>query len=469
MKAVIVEIRGDTAAALGRDGSVFKVKNRAYAIGQTIHVRRVVLSRQLAVLAACAAAVFLIIGAGIHTYVSPYSIVSLDVNPSLQYTLNRLNVVLSVEAVNGDGTELLEEVGRLNNRSIEDAITITVRQIAQDGYFDGDDPGGMVIAASCRDHQEAERIAENVRETALRATQESAKEVVVAAMTVGEDQIEQARQLGVSPGKLTLVEQLRDTASDPDSIDVQEWLEKPVKDIMKETASQTPQSQDPASSGETGSAPASGEGDGSQSGGASSGETLLSGQDSGESKWQDSGKVDPGWASSAEELVSSGGTPMEYRPTPPRPSRKDPASTAQGGGTASGSGAGDDTQTPAASAEDGGEEIPAPSGDSGTGGTTASGSHESGKESAGGGDTAAGGTTSGGTSGAAGGTSGSASSSPSHEAPVESGGSSSGTKPEQTASSEASSSKRSSSKSYGYPMPPAPDPNVSLPWWEQMD
>ena len=67
MKAVIVEIRGDTAAALGRDGSVFKVKNRAYAIGQTIHVRRVVLSRQLAVLAACAAAVFLIIGAGIHT------------------------------------------------------------------------------------------------------------------------------------------------------------------------------------------------------------------------------------------------------------------------------------------------------------------------------------------------------------------------------------------------------------------
>ena len=194
MKAVIVEIRGDTAAALGRDGSVFKVKNRAYAIGQTIHVHRVALSRQLAVLAACAAAIFLIIGAGIHTYVSPYSIVTLDVNPSLQYTLNRLGVVLSVEAVNGDGTELLEEVGRLDNRSIEDAITITVRQIAQDGYFDGDDPGGMVIAASCRDHQEAERLVENVRETALRATQESEKEVVVAAMTVGEDQLEQARE-----------------------------------------------------------------------------------------------------------------------------------------------------------------------------------------------------------------------------------------------------------------------------------
>ena len=57
MKAVIVEIRGETAAALGRDGSVFKVKNHAYAVGQTIDVRRGGFSRQLAVLAAAAAAV----------------------------------------------------------------------------------------------------------------------------------------------------------------------------------------------------------------------------------------------------------------------------------------------------------------------------------------------------------------------------------------------------------------------------
>ena len=451
MKAVIVEIRGDTAAALGRDGSVFKVKNRAYAIGQTIHVHRVALSRQLAVLAACAAAIFLIIGAGIHTYVSPYSIVTLDVNPSLQYTLNRLGVVLSVEAVNGDGTELLEEVGRLDNRSIEDAITITVRQIAQDGYFDGDDPGGIVIAASCRDHQEAERLVENVRETALRATQESEKEVVVAAMTVGEDQLEQARELGVSPGKLTLVEQLRDTAPDPDSIDVQEWLGKPVKDIMKETASQIPQSQDPALSSGTDS-------------GAVSSETPPSSQDSAESKWQDSGKVDQSWASSGEGFASSGGTPMEYRPTAPRPSRKDPVSTAEESGAASGSGEGDN-QTSAASKEDGKENISSPSETEETSGTDVSESHGSGKESTDSTDTAMSGTAGSST----GETSGSASSSPSHEAPAESGGSASAAKPEQTVSSESSSSKRSSSKSYGYPMPPAQDPNVSLPWWEMMD
>lgn len=452
MKAVIVEIRDGTAAALGRDGSVFKVKNRAYAIGQTIHVRRVALSRQLAVLAACAAAVFLILGAGIHTYVSPYSLVSLDVNPSLQYTLNRLGVVLSVEAVNGDGTELLEEVGRLNNRSIEDAITITVRQIAQDGYFDGDDPGGMVIAASSRDRQEAERLAENVRETALRATQESEKKVVVAAVTVGEDQVEQARELGVSPGKLTLVEQLRDTASDPNSIDMQEWLEKPVKEIMKETASQIPQSQEPASSGGTESGAVSGEEHSSQSGSIVPPGGSPSSQDSAESKWQDSGKVSGSWDPFGEESSSSGGTPMEYRPTPPRPSRKDPVSAAQGDSTV--------TQTE----------------DTETASSAPSGSSESGEESAAGDWTAESteGTASNSPAGGSSteessGSSDSSSGSLSHEAPAESGGAVSSATPESTASEESSSSKRSSSKSYGYPMPLTPDPNVSLPWWEMMD
>ena len=263
MKAVIVEIRGETAAALGRDGSVFKVKNRSYAVGQTIDVRRSSLSRQLAVLAACAAAIFLLVGSGLYAYLAPYSLVSLDVNPSLQYTLNRMGLVLSVEAVNGDGDELLAEMGALQNRSIEDAISITVRQIAEDGYFDGEEPGGMVIAASSRSEQEAARLAENARETALRATEEIEKKVVVAAVTVAEDKVQAAKELGVSPGKLTLVEQLKETASDPESIDFKEWLEKPVKDIMKETAAQQPQSSAPASeapsSGEAAdSAPASG-------------------------------------------------------------------------------------------------------------------------------------------------------------------------------------------------------------------
>ncbi len=428
MKAVIVEIRGETAAALGRDGSVFKVKNHAYAVGQTIDVRRGGFSRQLAVLAAAAAAVFLIVGAGIHTYLSPYSLVSLDVNPSLQYTLNRLGLVLSVEAVNGDGDELLQEVGTLNNRSIEDAISITVKQIAEDGYFDGDEPGGMVIAASSHDEQEAARLAENAKETALRATQESEKEVVVAAMTVDEGKVQAAKELGVSPGKLTLVEQLKETASDPETIDVKEWLEKPVKDIMKETASHMPDNSSASSSGES-SADSSG----------GFGPSLPEAPSSGESSSGEASAeplTPPASGTPSSGTPSRGQTPLEPPPqSKPAPSK--PASEPDAGSGDAGESRSEESQ--------GGESAESSEG-------TPSGSASSAPES---------------------GSSGTESGSASHEAP-ESGSTASRLEPTDdwtppVTSSESSSRAPSSQKSPGYPLPYSRDPNVSLPWWEQMD
>ena len=420
MKAVIVEIRGETAAALGRDGSVFKVKNRSYAVGQTIDVRRSSLSRQLAVLAACAAAIFLLVGSGLYAYLAPYSLVSLDVNPSLQYTLNRMGLVLSVEAVNGDGDELLAEMGALQNRSIEDAISITVRQIAEDGYFDGEEPGGMVIAASSRSEQEAARLAENARETALRATEEIEKKVVVAVVTVAEDKVQAAKELGVSPGKLTLVEQLKETASDPESIDFKEWLEKPVKDIMKETAAQQPQSSAPASeapsSGEAAdSAPASGAEETPSSGGQSASE--------------------PAAPSLPASEAPSSAAPKPLEPKPSQPAREEPQS-----------------ETPAESSE------------------TVSGA---GGESSGGSEGSSGALSESGSASSGGSSEGSASSeSASHEAPSSNPGTplepSDGWTPPYIPSSSASSSRASSSgKDLGYRLPYASEAS-SRPWWETL-
>ena len=420
MKAVIVEIRGETAAALGRDGSVFKVKNRSYAVGQTIDVRRSSLSRQLAVLAACAAAIFLLVGSGLYAYLAPYSLVSLDVNPSLQYTLNRMGLVLSVEAVNGDGDELLAEMGALQNRSIEDAISITVRQIAEDGYFDGEEPGGMVIAASSRSEQEAARLAENARETALRATEEIEKKVVVAAVTVAEDKVQAAKELGVSPGKLTLVEQLKETASDPESIDFKEWLEKPVKDIMKETAAQQPQSSAPVSeapsSGEAAdSAPASGAEETPSSGGQSASE--------------------PAAPSLPASEAPSSAAPKPLEPKPSQPAREEPQS-----------------ETPAESSE------------------TVSGA---GGESSGGSEGSSGALSESGSASSGGSSEGSASSeSASHEAPSSNPGTplepSDGWTPPYIPSSSVSSSRASSSgKDLGYRLPYASEAS-SRPWWETL-
>ncbi|MEL7658064.1 MAG: hypothetical protein AAGU75_19385, partial [Bacillota bacterium] len=53
----------------------------------------------------------------------------------------------------------------------------------------------------------------------------------VEAEAVGLERVQEARELGVTPGKLNLVEKLQ-SATDG-AIDVKEWLSKPVKEINK--------------------------------------------------------------------------------------------------------------------------------------------------------------------------------------------------------------------------------------------
>ena len=49
------------------------------------------------------------------------------------------------------------------------------------------------------------------------------------------ERVEVARELGVTPGKLNLVEKLISSSDGSESINLEEWLDKPVKDIMKAT------------------------------------------------------------------------------------------------------------------------------------------------------------------------------------------------------------------------------------------
>ncbi len=233
MKAVIVELNNGYAAALTDDGCIKKIVNKDYAIGQVIELKTRN-ARKLAVWAASAAAAVVLCTVSVWAYASPYAYVSLDVNPSIEYSVNRFNRVLSARAVNEDGSEILNGLA-LNNKSIEDAVRETVRKIAQAGYFSGEEPGGVVVAAASGDEQAAEELADEIKDAVDITAQETGADVEVECESVGLERVLQAKELGVTPGKLNLVEKLKASAEDPDSIDINEWLHKPVKDIMKAT------------------------------------------------------------------------------------------------------------------------------------------------------------------------------------------------------------------------------------------
>lgn len=236
MKAVIVGVQGRYAAALTEDGRVTRVRNRGYAVGQTVEpdsLSAVSPLKRAAGWAAAAAAAIAVCSGGAYLYASPYAYVSLDVNPSVEYVLNRFDRVLRATAVNEDGNQILEGA-RLTNKPIDDAVRETLDRIASSGYFEETKPNGLVIAASCQDEKASEKLALRLEQRAQEETGSLNAKVEVAAVTVSQERYEEAKNLGVTPGKLDLVEQLKSSVEDPDSVDTQAWLSQPVVEIMNE-------------------------------------------------------------------------------------------------------------------------------------------------------------------------------------------------------------------------------------------
>ncbi len=236
MKAVIVAVEGRYAAALTQDGRVTRVRNRGYALGQTVEPEALSAASSLkkaSVWAAAAAAVLVLLGGGGYLYASPYAYVSLDVNPSVEYVLNRFDRVLQATAVNEDGSRVLEGA-RLANKTIDDAVRETLGRIASSGYFEETKSNGLVIAASCQDERASEKLAVRLEQSAQKETGNLNAQVEVAAVTVTREQREEAKILGVTPGKLDLVEQLKASAEDPSSVDTLAWLNQPVGEILNE-------------------------------------------------------------------------------------------------------------------------------------------------------------------------------------------------------------------------------------------
>ena len=164
-------------------------------------------------------------------YYSPYSYVSLDVNPSIEYSVNRFDRVISAKAVNDDGEEIMQSL-KLKNMSIDSAIQATVQQIAAEGYIPESETGGIVITTSCDNETKSAKLAAQLQTQAQDTVQAKGLVAEVEAESVSQERVEGARAMGVTPGKLNLVEKLQASAAD-ESIDIQEWLNQPVKDIMK--------------------------------------------------------------------------------------------------------------------------------------------------------------------------------------------------------------------------------------------
>ncbi len=235
MKGIVVEIDRNHSVILSDDGLFMKIENQNYEIGQTINinnnqVKKPVGKKWIAGMASVAAAVAFCT-VGVYAWFTPANYVSLDVNPSVEYTVNRFDRVLDVKAVNDDGEKILEDLS-LGHQKIEEAVIKTLEQLIEEGFLSGDPDSGIIVATSHADQEEAEQLAGELKHEIRNYLDEQVEITAeVKAEAVGLDRVSEARMLGVTPGKLNLVEELQ--ASTVGAINKEEWLKRPVKEINK--------------------------------------------------------------------------------------------------------------------------------------------------------------------------------------------------------------------------------------------
>ncbi|MEG0513298.1 MAG: anti-sigma factor domain-containing protein [Clostridia bacterium] len=238
MKAMIVEIKKQTAVALTDQGIFVRIRNKGYRVGQRLELPSASAApaphfMRLAALAACLVLI-LGLGAGAYSYLLPTCYVSMDVNPSIEYTLNAYHRVLAVQAVNESGAVVLADLKAeaLRNCTVDEAIQSTLHQMDSNGLFDGTAQGGIVLAVCEKEEAASQQLANHLKQVVASQCAANHRNVTVQAMAVNRTQLAQATAMNVTPGKLLLAQKLmtKQPADTADTLDA--WLQKPVRDIL---------------------------------------------------------------------------------------------------------------------------------------------------------------------------------------------------------------------------------------------
>ena len=218
MKAVIVDLNGNDAVALRDDGRFEKIKNKNYSIGQeiTLQAQTIRFPKQAAIAASVAIVIAACGGMGTYTWSNPISYVSLDINPSIAYSLNEFNRVITVSGMNEEGTAVVDAIGdSLKNTDITTALSITVEQLSTDAYLDSENTNYMIIGVYSDKDSKADALMSTVDEF----TANSVETCSITTVNVSKETKETADSYGITGGKMELINEIANVATDPEEVD----------------------------------------------------------------------------------------------------------------------------------------------------------------------------------------------------------------------------------------------------------
>lgn len=227
MKGVVFEIRGSQAVVMLNGAEFTKVPARPeWQVGDVITIpRKRVNLRVLYTLAACLVLVLGLGFGGYNVYFTQTALFSMDINPSLEFGLNRFDRVISVDSLNVEADAILQSV-ELKNLTYTEAVERLVTDEAFGAYLANN--SYMLFAVQANDQAKQEQLLINLQATADAAILPHHQNLSTEYYAVDGQTVESAHQHGMTAGKYMVLQELQQVAP---GIDLSEYNHCSVSEI----------------------------------------------------------------------------------------------------------------------------------------------------------------------------------------------------------------------------------------------
>lgn len=230
-KGLILEIKDGYAILADSKGRFVRVKDKGgLQIGSEYETRGIFEMKKHIVTAVASLFLLSCVGGYGYTYASPKAYVALDINPSIKLTTNMYDKVIKIETLNEDA-EVISKDLKIKNKDINEALKLLVASATDNGYIVKDSDNAIMVTATSEDETLTDEIL-NDAESAINEELESeeVKDTEIIKENINQERFDEAERLGISPGKMNLLEKLKVELPD---INVDEYADKSVKEIMK--------------------------------------------------------------------------------------------------------------------------------------------------------------------------------------------------------------------------------------------
>lgn len=215
-----------------------KVRTKEY-LSQQIYQNKRRSRPALRAAAAAAACLLTVLSAGgVWLYLTPTAYISIDINPSLEFGINRFDRVVSVESFNDDGQDLAEQLDIRYmdySNALEQLLSEqTVQTYLADGAF-------MSVTVACSDDEKSSQILENVESCTTGQSN-------ISCHSANMEEINEAHSAGLSVGKYRAYLELKELDPSVTIDDIRDLSMREIRDLINSYDSKDTESDDTGNS-----------------------------------------------------------------------------------------------------------------------------------------------------------------------------------------------------------------------------